>query len=496
MNKIITLFLILVATFCGVWVFKSKSPINRNLTDVEKVSDWWDSSQPIAALSNEVSSEWYLDPRIPSNYVPVPGEDNLYMQVNEKGQIIQYFESYEEAGALFFKPVNPDIPDSYEPVVGLKDIYKITDENNIVRYVKYVRNPDNSYTFVEVDKYGNVIDEYISTCETVARNSNTVPENYMLMPETETIYGVKNKDGVIVDYKEKSTAKDGTLEWKSVDPSSIDFSKIGRGSASGGSTHGVVTNDPGKQTTIDLNPPKVTTAPVVTTPPVETKAPEQTKPPQGTTSKTKTHTRREEQVYFEIEGDFKVQYKQIVTIYLDDYGNELERSVEGPYEIGREKINQSQKPVADPGLIESNIDNELMRVRAKVQENTTASVQIINALNAERTSQRIATLGTNGDAQKIATLFAADMAIYDNTSTTSPMYGNIEQLLKRYQIPYNGCGINVWRAVTADGTDVHKRFQSIDSSRTTRMSDAFNQVGVAVFEKDGYSYIAEILLKQ
>lgn len=48
----------------------------------------------------------------------------------------------------------PDIPENYEKVEGLENVYKVTNSDGSISYVKYVRNDDDTFTFVPVDKKG------------------------------------------------------------------------------------------------------------------------------------------------------------------------------------------------------------------------------------------------------------------------------------------------------------------------------------------------------
>jgi uncharacterized protein YkwD len=127
---------------------------------------------------------------------------------------------------------------------------------------------------------------------------------------------------------------------------------------------------------------------------------------------------------------------------------------------------------------------------------TDTANSVINSLNAERTANNLQMLGTNGDAQKLATLFAADMATYDNTSSSSPMYGTIDELMSRYNISNQGYALNVWRTTSNDAAKIHSRFQSIDGCREARMNSTFNQVGVAIYSNNGYYYVAEVVMAQ
>lgn len=490
MNKIILLFLALFMVFCGCWVFKSKTPLNRHLNETQEVSNWWDTENEIKPLSQEVSEEWYLDPRIPADYVPVMGQDGLYMQVDENGTIVAYWQCSEDGDTLNWEKVNPDIPDNYEMVEGLEDVYKVTDDNGAVRYYKYIRNPDNSFTFVEVDKYGNIIDEYIVSCESEASSTNSIPVNYMQIDGN--IYAVKNKEGVVVGYKEKTEDSDGNYSWSPVSASKLNLSNSGK-SRNGG----VVTNSP----SVTVTAPVQTSVPVQTSelPKVTKTEKPQNNPDPGDGSmisqESKSHTQKETYQEVKYEGEYKCTYEYYIIKTFDEYGNLISSQTDGPYLIDKTYAGRNTQQTPNQNLIESNIDNEIMRVAGSLEGSGSAS-SVINNLNAERTSNKVPALSTNGDAQKLATLFAADMATYDNSTSTSPMYGTLDQLMERYNISNQGYALNIWRTTSDDASNIHKRFQSIDSCREARMNENFNQVGVAIYQNNGYYYVAEVLLVQ
>ena len=53
---------------------------------------------------------------------------------------------------------------------------------------------------------------------------------------------------------------------------------------------------------------------------------------------------------------------------------------------------------------------------------------------------------------------------------------------------------NIWKAPSKTADEIHSRFQSNDGSRKIRMSNGYSNVGIAVIEKNGNTYIAEIYL--
>lgn len=68
----------------------------------------------------EVDDEWKLDPEIPLNYMPVPGENELYMVIDNDGKIIGYRQRIKQIdGSWEMGRCKSCIPDNYR--TSLKD---------------------------------------------------------------------------------------------------------------------------------------------------------------------------------------------------------------------------------------------------------------------------------------------------------------------------------------------------------------------------------------
>ena len=85
-NKIIVLALaVLVLIFVVVWVGKANNPSTRPDSDSTQSTQWYDKT-----VKTKADSGWILDPEIPENYIPVPGEKETYMVVDTSGNISAY----------------------------------------------------------------------------------------------------------------------------------------------------------------------------------------------------------------------------------------------------------------------------------------------------------------------------------------------------------------------------------------------------------------------
>ena len=94
MKRITLTFMILLSVFFTIWGVKMKHPINRPENVKEDTETPWYETKYQAPKADD---EWTLDPEIPLNYIPVPGEDELYMVVDDSGNITNYRKRVKQA---------------------------------------------------------------------------------------------------------------------------------------------------------------------------------------------------------------------------------------------------------------------------------------------------------------------------------------------------------------------------------------------------------------
>lgn len=209
MKKILIVLALLIVAFFVIWTLKLRAPLSpdNSYTNGDEDRPWWE----IAANQTPTPDEdWILDHEIPDNYIPVLGGDELYMVIDEDGNIIKYRQRVQlEDGTWVWEDVDPNIPQNYVPVPGLDNVYMVTDIDGTVRYYKYTRNADDTYFFTEVDKNGNpLVDD--------TPEGDVVPLNYVRIDGT-NIYAIYNEHGVLIGYKERVLNPDGTYSWVDCD---------------------------------------------------------------------------------------------------------------------------------------------------------------------------------------------------------------------------------------------------------------------------------------
>ena len=66
-------------------------------------------------------------------------------------------------------------------------------------------------------------------------------------------------------------------------------------------------------------------------------------------------------------------------------------------------------------------------------------------------------------------------------------------LIARYHCTTVNPSENIWKASAKSASQIHTRFQANEDSRKIRMSK-YKEVGIAVVEMNGQTYVAEIYL--
>lgn len=371
MKRITLTFMILLSVFFTIWGVKMKHPINRPENVKEDTETPWYETKYQAPKADD---EWTLDPEIPLNYIPVPGEDELYMVVDDSGNITNYRKRVKQAdGSWVWQDVNPDIPDNYEKVDGLDNVYKVTNKDGTTEYKQYVRNDDDTYCFVPVDEKGNPLD--------LKNDASTISKNYVHADGN--IYALYNKDNVKMGYRERVKNNDGSYSWKVADPPKT--SKIaGNGSGlvtkknqntSSGSSNNSSGSDANKTLVGDSG--------------------------NSSTKKTNsdgTYTITEKTVDTKTENGYTITYQTTVNSTYSKDGVLLSTKKDGPYEVSRVAAT-GETAKADQSKIASTLDGELSRVSAKVAFDTNKANEVLAKLNAERKNQGLNTLSMSASSE-------------------------------------------------------------------------------------------------
>lgn len=418
--------------------------------------------------------EWTLDPEIPVNYLPVAGEDEVYMVLDDSGNIVGYrHRTQQEDGSWLWTDIEDPNAEHYEKVDGLDHIYKVTDKDGTSSYQQYVRNEDGSYAYVPVNENGVPLDD--------GADATTIDTTHYVH-KSGNVYGLYNDNGVLTGYRER--VKDGeNYVWKVTDPPKSSTSDLQEWSEAkkDNANQGDLSADSGDGTQNSGNNGVI----------VGGSGAESSQIDNGDGTYTKTETN----VSTKTEDGYCITYKTTVTSVYDTNGTLISTQKDGPYEVSREKLNVSEDPSAASAA--DTIDAEVARVSGKVSYDTTKAAELLAKLNADRASAGLGQLqmNTNSLTYKLAVLKAADMAIYDYSSDDSPLYGTLSELAQKYGGNGDDVSENIWKVSVKSADEIDAKFQSNEGSRGLRMSTGYTQVGIAIVEKNNQDYIAEVYLE-
>ena len=477
MKKVGLICIILFGTFISVWAFKSKTPNGRPTTYIQnETNNWFDKEQDI-----QVETEWRLDSSIEPNYIPVPGEENLFMVIDlDTGEIKGYRERtlQEDGETYLWKDVNPDIPENYEPVKNIKNLYKVKQPDGSYKYFKYIRNDDDTFAFEETDKKGNLI--------ILKNNKKTekIPDNYK--QEKDNVYSVYNDNNVKIGYVNKTVDKDGFYVWKPTTKPA--------------STNNTITNIKNEQptqeqqtsVTSNTNQEQSTTQIVVGSGESINTVQTSTDNDDGTRKVTEKYIQQVQQ------GNYLITY-EITTIKIYDKSDKLISSTQGkPKEISRE-YTVIDEAVPNKKLVKDTLEDEWKRVKDYVTFNTKMADKILSLLNAERVKNDVPSLSMykGSDAYMLAQIFAAEAATYNTSDYESYLYGTIDNTVAKFNIQSSVVpSKTIWKALSqnATATSINARFNQIESSRKSRMSNLYSNIGIAIAEKNGFYYIVEVYM--
>lgn len=502
MKRLIALAVALVFCFFGVWYYKINAPVSRPDEYQEGTQSeagvWWDSS-----VVKSESSKWTLDPSIPLNYIPVPGEDELYMVVDTDGKILSYRKRKKQIdGSWEWEDVNPDIPEGYEPVPGLKNVYKVT-KNGKVKYYKYIRNDDDTYAFVEVDKNGKEIRKDTDATKIDGRHVKI----------SGNIYKRLNENGVLIGYDKRVPQKDGSYLWVAADaPKDVDGSKLKQlesewslNSQKSGfgklQTPSIDTSDidamakameaansaisQGSSTIninisgSDLSGDGENSSGDSSYTPVVINNPDGT----HTEEKTVRESRN-------IDGNIVTTETYVKNTYDAD-GNLIKTETDGPYTVDSKAQLTTETP--DPSKKEKTVREEMARVTSGVSYDEEKAGKVFALLNAKRVENGLQKLTASTELCELAMLRVADMAAYGTDSDQLPTYGSIKSMMKDYGVSEKFPGINQWMTPDLSASDIHTRLQAVQSSRDVRTNKSATEYGCAAIEKDDELYFCEIV---
>ena len=511
MKQLIALFVILFGSFLGLWTYKLQEPVPRPDAYVEGIVS--DAGNWVS--DNDIES-WTLDKTIPANYVPVAGKDEVYMVIDDDGNIINYRKRTlgTDGKTWLWEDIDTNIPEGWEVVPGLESVYKVSGENGDVTYYRYIRNSDNTFAFVEVDENGNEVNKNTDATKIDGKHVLISGNYYKVLNDSGVVIGIdKRIENPESDKTENNSVKyiwtpvsypeflkEANVVYVSSPHNGIDVDQIisdylngmaeayqkGYGEGLTKNNNGNINNDSSKNsdgnTGSDIN--KDTDQVIQDTTPTYVNNSDGT----HTESKTVRETKKE--------GSKLVTYETTVNTVYDSAGNIIKTYQDGPYVVSsQDTITKDDSTVqGDKDNRKSTLTEEITRVCKNYDYKDSLAKEVYALVNAQRASDGKSSLTYSSEAENIAKLRAADMAGYDTTNGNLPTYEKLGQMLSFYKISSTAPGENMWKSSIRTAEEINTRFQSIDTARETRMSDNAKNYGIAIVEKDGFYYICEVLL--
>ena len=312
---------------------------------------------------------------------------------------------------------------------------------------------------VETDKDGNY--------KNFEKDASKPDNKHVLEDGSKNLYGLYNDKGVRIGTVEKRKNKDGKYEWALVDDPKNNTA--GNGGVNFKSSTGDKSDETYVETYGDAG---------------------KDKPSNGATNKETT--KRTTETYSETKDGYRYTYKVTTTKKYDKNGELIESYSSQPELVGKIPLQAGDTP--DKSDVASTLDKEYSRMSQKVDFNTTKATELLSKLNALRKKNGARTLSndTSSDLYKLACIRVADMALYNHSSTNSPLYGKIEETVERFGLDIVDPTQNLASYSDCSASSLNTKFQSRDQTRETRMNNAYGQVAVVIVDKDGMTYAIEL----
>ena len=450
MKNVVIFFAVLLIVFFGIWAIKANNPIDRpENAETKAETPWYMSSY----TSPTIQEAWKMDSSVPEDYIPVPGEAGLYMVLDEQGKVTAYMKKSEkEDGTTMWEEVNPDVPDNYELIKGSKNRYKVTDKDGNTAYYLYVRNEDDTFAFVSCDEFG--IPYYDGT------DANIITSSYKNYDGN--IYTAYNEDNVAEGYAERTKTEDGNYVWKYVDEPTV-------------RQYAIDTPDLEQDTTGNPISGKTT----------EAKQPD-------------FYEKSEKHSWKEVKEGYVITYEQEKINTYNQNGDLIFTNEGEIKELERVPVGKKAE-TPDASLVKDTLDEEYERVLAT--NPGTYMTNLADGLLALQNEMRIKeglaplTMDKTGEAYKLACIRAGDMAYYEQIGHESPMYGTLQNMVQKWGVSSPDPTENVYNIPNQTAAKIYETISLDTNSNNVRMSPYFTEVAIAIVEKNGLLYVAEIYLK-
>jgi len=182
--------------------------------------------------------------------------------------------------------------------------------------------------------------------------------------------------------------------------------------------------------------------------------------------------------------------------------------VKTPPPVEREEETKKEETVtvdkaAGPGEEQKEADNKEPAVKEKdavKKESVSLSgkeQQFLNLLNNARRSHNLPELTVSGQLTRVARAKSKDMADNNYFSHTSPVYGDLEEMLRRFKIKYSYAGENLAMDSCGNISGAHQGLMNSAGHRSNILNRNYTHIGIGIVERsDGYHYYTQIFVAE
>lgn len=444
---------ILLSAFAGIFAliyfvgFKNATKIsfgnNDNMESIAK------------KVKTTPDSDWILDPTIPGNYVPVPGEVDIFMVLNEDGSVKEYRKRTKNAeGGWDWETIENPTGQTVEKIkeTPYGDLYKFTNNEGFEEYKRFVLDENNGFAWVDTDENG--LDTNLPT-------TSQLPENFVALPNN--TYALYNDNGVLQSYLQRAVNDDGSYKWSLVNkPEMLAYESFDR------EDDFTIPDFNQSLTGSDFQFGEMTYGDEVWSP----------------SGDTKTQTVRYPEQK-EVDG-YIIVYETVITTVSDKEGNVLSTKKD-MFEKGRyPKMGDN----SISGTMATSLAGEAQRLSSKTTYRVDIANQLLDAINTERSKngKNAVTMDT-GDLYFLTQIKAADMGLTATTTKNSATYGTISDLANKYKANVNNPQETVLETYPVDINTIHTKFMSDATVKNNRLTAS--RISISVVENNGRLYISE-----
>lgn len=123
---------------------------------------------------------------------------------------------------------------------------------------------------------------------------------------------------------------------------------------------------------------------------------------------------------------------------------------------------------------------------------TSAESQLVSLINQERQKAGLQPLRVNSQLTQAARAKSQDFINKNYFSHTSPTYGSVPQMLRKFGIPFQGAAENI--AIDRSAQGAHANFMRSPSHKANILNPRMTQVGVGVVAKGTSLYITQLFI--